>query len=379
MPRRAPLDADHVAFAAALDARLRGRGHVWSPYSVGEALALLAEGARGPARQELEQALGGDTAAQARVLAAAVDAGGADGPELAAATSLWLASGAAVDPGFERALAERTAASVRTADFARAPEAARAAANAEVADLTRGLIPELLQAGDITADTRALLVNALWVRLAWTAPFDPAATRPARFRAPADELRVPMMRRSGDMPYAEADGWAMVGLDGGHGLTLDLLLPPSGGSAGPAPLPEVDAGVLERLAAQSRTARVDLAVPRFRLSGRALLSGALKDLGVRTVFTPGADLSGIARLGGAESGRPFFVDEIVHEAVLTVDEKGAEGAAATAVVLRTLSAVTPPKAKAFTADRPFAFVLRRNGAILFLGTVESPDDPGPAR
>ncbi|WP_179828335.1 serpin family protein [Nocardiopsis aegyptia] len=56
-----------------------------------------------------------------------------------------------------------------------------------------------------------------------------------------------------------------------------------------------------------------------------------------------------------------------------VDERGAEGAAATAVAMPG----SAPRETAFTVtvDRPFLFVLRRRGAVLFLGRVTDPEDP----
>ncbi|WP_017593799.1 serpin family protein [Nocardiopsis potens] len=369
MRRRPPLHPDHLAFALALDAGLRGgESHVWSPYSVGEALGLVATGARGATRTELEGLLGRDLGAHLRTLEEAVAPDGAGGPELETATSLWAREDLRVDPGFERAVAARRSASVRTADFAGDPEGVRKAANAEVAEATHGLITDLLRAGDITTATQALLLNALWVRLLWTDPFDPAQTSPHPFRSPGGAVQAAMMHRQGRMPYAEAGGWAMVTLGSEHDLALDVLLPPEEGGA---PLPALTAEALSGLYSARSTEEVRLSLPRFEISSRAMLSGVLAATGVRTLFTSDADLSGIA-------DRRLLVDEVVHQALLRVDERGAEGAAATAVVMRTMSLVPPKPPRVFTADRPFAFVLRRRSAALFLGAITAPEDPGPA-
>ncbi|MDA2813474.1 serpin family protein [Nocardiopsis sp. RSe5-2] len=370
MGRRTPLHPDHLSFALTLDARLRGGSRVWSPFSVGEALGLVATGTRGRTRSELEALLGAGLTGHLDALAEALEPGGTGAPELESATSLWIREGLKVDPGFSARLAGRRASSVRTADFANDPEGVRKAANTEVGELTRGLIPELLQPGDVASSTQAMLLNALWVRLSWTVPFDPGATAPARFHAPGGPVDTPMMHRRGEMPLARSDGWAMATLVGGEGLYLDVLLPPErADDADTAPLPS--SAVLERLYASATPAQVRLALPRFEITGRSLLSSALSDAGAPTVFTGDSDLSGIV-------DRRLLIDEVVHQARLRVDEKGAEGAAATAVVMRTASLAPPPRPEEFIADRPFAFILRRNGAALFAGGITEPEDPGPA-
>jgi serpin B len=105
------------------------------------------------------------------------------------------------------------------------------------------------------------------------------------------------------------------------------------------------------------------------LRTRFELSDALKALGMRLPFVPGAaDLSGIA-------GRPgeLYIKAVTHEAYMRVDEAGTEAAAATgAVVVATAAPAQPPIV--FEVNRPFVFVLRdtTTGAIVFLGAVSKP-------
>ncbi|RCV49480.1 serpin family protein [Marinitenerispora sediminis] len=355
--------SDHLDYALRLHAELFAGGApglVWSPYSVATALGLVATGARGTTREELTGLLGADLPGHL----AALDDAVTDGPELATTTGLWVRGDLPVESAFEGELRGRPNAAVHPADFAGSPEGVRAEVNAEVAKLTRGMITGLLRPGDVSARTRALLVNALWVYLRWSTPFEPERTAPGPFRTPAGERQVPMMRRTGSVPYAAAKGWRMVTLAGEHDLALDVLLPdePTGGALTP--------DTLRRLYRAAKPAEVALALPRFELDWHAELSAPLGAAGVRTLFTDAADLSGV-------SAAPLRVDAVVHQARLRVDEKGAEGAAATAVVMR-LASFVPQRPVVFTVDRPFTFVLRRRSAILFLGAVTDPEDPGPA-
>ncbi|MBV2366602.1 serpin family protein [Streptomonospora nanhaiensis] len=356
------LRSDQVEFATRLTPALGAGGELaWSPLSVAGALGLLATGARGRTRQELAALLGPDLDTHL----AALDDAVTGAPELATLTSLWVRDDLPVRPEFTAAVKARPNAAVRTADFAADPEGVRRAANAEVSEVTRGLIAELLRSGDVNSATRALLVNALWVRVRWSKPFDPADTAPHDFRSPSGTRRVPMMRGRERRPYARAAGWRMVTVAAADDLALDVLLPEDESDRG---VPTTKA--LHALYRAAAPTDVDLALPRFEVRTRAALSGPLRACGAATVFTDDADLSGV-------SEHPLRVDEAVHEAVLRVDEKGAVGAAATAVVMRTVAAM-PSKPVRFVVDRPFAFILRRRGGLLFLGTVTAPTDPGRA-
>ncbi|WP_047869074.1 serpin family protein [Nocardiopsis sp. RV163] len=360
-PRR-----DHLEFAAALDRVLArpGESHVWSPHSVGTVLALLATGARERTLAELEALLGADVRGQLEELDAAVAA--EPGLELASLNGLYVPADLEVLPGFASLVRERAGAEVENADFEHDSEGVRSRVNARVAEVTRGLIEELLPIGSVHPGVRLLLVNALWVKLAWPDPFDPARTRDRAFHTPSGRRKAPTMHRSARLPHARARGWSMVSLEGGHGLTLDVLLPDER-SASPAP---VTADALADLYGHRSSQQVELALPRFRVETDASLLEPLSALGVRDLATAEARFDGI-------SPEPLRADEILHQSVLRVDEKGAEGAAATAVMMLRAAAVAPRPVQ-FTVDRPFVFVLRRGGAVLFLGRVTDPVDPGPA-
>jgi serine protease inhibitor len=76
---------------------------------------------------------------------------------------------------------------------------------------------------------------------------------------------------------------------------------------------------------------------------------------------------------GVVTREALYVSGVFHAAVLRVDERGVEGAAATAIVARTVAAVAAPRVEV-RVDRPF-FVLvthRQTGAVIFLAYVAEP-------
>jgi serpin B len=133
----------------------------------------------------------------------------------------------------------------------------------------------------------------------------------------------------------------------------------------------LDAERLAGLLEGASPTRVALSLPRFRVESRCALRGPLEALGLETAFRSGlADLSGFA----GEPGE-LFVDEVLHQAFVAVDEQGAEAAAATAVLTGVRSA--PAGAPVvFRADHPFLFAIRHaeTGQALFLGRVSDPTE-----
>ncbi|WP_017610510.1 serpin family protein [Nocardiopsis xinjiangensis] len=358
---------DHLAFAAALDRALTRpeRSHVWSPYSVATVLALLASGARERTREQLVSLVGEDLRGHLEALDEA--AAPEQGLELSALNGLYPRAGLPLRPGFGDLVHERVAAEIEAADFPGDAEGVRAGINDRVSRVTHGLVDELLPPGTVHPDVRFLLVNALWVTMVWTDPFEMDRTQQRPFHAPGGRREVATMHRSARLPHARAHGWSMVALEGRHELSLDLFLPDDESSTPPPLQPRV----LEALYGGRKQQQVELALPRFAVETDTSLLEPLDELGVREASSDRARFDGISEV-------PLKVDAMLHQSVLRVDEKGAEGAAATAAMM-VMSAAVPTRPVRFTVDRPFVFALRRRGALLFLGRVSDPVDPGPAR
>jgi len=371
------MTAPDLRFVLDLHDRLAGadrtRGFVWSPYSVASALGLAAAGARGGTRAEIAAAVpaAGDLAALATALAAAADldpgADGVPGARIAVANTLWADATLPVAPAYADAVRSWPGGAARTVDFRGAAEAARREVNADVERTTHGLITDLLGPELVRRDTRAILVNALWLRASWLQAFPDGGTEPAPFHAPGGTVEVPMMHVQRRLRYAARSGWRLVGVPAGSGVLADVLLPDAD-LAGAEPGLTADA--LADLLAAARPAEVALWLPRFRVEADAPLVQPLAGLGIRTLFTDAADLSGVT--GGAER---LKVSAAVHKAVLTVDESGLEGAAATALVMvRAAFLAPPPRPVQVRVDRPFLVLVRheRTGAVYFLARVTRP-------
>jgi serpin B len=351
----------HLDALVALHHELPAGGDLcWSPYSVAAALGLAAAGARGITRDQLAAALapGGELAELGRMLA---DSAALPEAEVAVANTLWMDRRLRFLDAYQQAVRELPGGALRTAAFRDDPEGARTEINDDVERTTRKLIQDLLGPGMITPETAAVIVNALYLKVAWLTPFEPAATAPAAFHAPSGTRPVPTMRQQESLRHATAGGWRMVTLPTPSRLVVDLLLPAEDGTP-------LTADLLVGLQQGGRPTKVDLWLPRFRVASSAILNDPLRRLGVTAAFrSDQADFTGIT------TEAQIFIDWVVHKAVLRADEQGFEGAAATAVVMRMVS-VDLSTPVPFHADRPFLVLVRQpsTGAVYFVARVTEP-------
>lgn len=361
----------HLAFTLAVQHALGGSGTAcWSPYSVASALGLAATGARGTTRAELATLLTGsadaDLTEHGTMLSDAATLGDHTGePVLGVANTLWHLPELDVEHAFLTELAGWPNAALHEAPFGDDPESARRSINADVADTTRGLIPNLLDRGAISPSTVAMLVNALYLKVGWRNRFPDSATQQRPFHQPSGDADVATMRLSKRLGYAASAGWQVVVLPAAGDVDAIVLLPDGDLAAAESTL---DADALAALLDTPAPRLLDLYLPKFRVRAKAKLQDALVGLGVGTMFSDDADFSGI-------STQQLAVDSVVHEAVLTIDEQGLEGAAATAMAIRAMAmhrdAATPIEVR---VDRPFLFLVRHreSGAVYFLARVTQP-------
>lgn len=371
------MEHAHLAFTLAVQRELAAGGTssaCWSPYSVASALGLAATGARGATRDELATLLvgspDGSLTEHGAMLGEAVKLtanGQGDPPILGVSNTLWARDGIQVRPEFTAELGGWPNGAVQSAAFATDPDGARRAINADVASTTRNLIPQLIGPGMIDPDTVATLVNALYLKVSWRHTFPVGQTGPAPFHGPSGAKPVATMRLQHSLGYVAADGWQVVVLPAGADVDAVVLLPDGELAAAEATL---TADTLAPLLAASVLQRLDLYLPRFRVRAKAEMEPALRALGVHTMYDPNrADFSGIADVAS------MYVSAVLHEAVLTIDEQGLEGAAATAIIARALSmSVDRSEPVVVRVDRPFLFLVRHraSGAVYFMARVLQP-------
>ena len=379
--------ASNNAFALDLFAAMcRWQGNlVFSPFSIGAALATTLPGARGETAAEIRRVLHLDGAADEALDVAATLLASVRDPEghvvLRVANRLFGDASYAFEAAYLDDAKAVFGAPLEALDFRHATDDSLRRINAWAAAETEGRIKDLVPPGGVGVDTRLVLANAIYFLGEWLTPFQERSTRPGPFHvAPAQKKSVPTMRQTDVFAYAATDGVQLLQMPyAGGALAMTLVLP--GKVDGLDALEHrlsvstFDAWVAALNSA--RRQRVVVALPRFEIDPpRSIpVSETLSSLGMRLAFDPKrADFTGIASPPRPEDR--LYIDEVFHKAFVKVDEKGTEAAAATAVALALKSGflIAPERLPEFRADHPFLFFLRavRSGVILFLGRVADP-------
>lgn len=356
-------------FACDLYGKLREqeKGNVFfSPYSAHSALAMTATGAKGATRDQMVKVLHLPADRDKSLVAGDVGRFYAHPRQdyaLSVANALWGQKGFPWRAEFLTVQKDRFGAGFQEADFQANPDAERQRINRWVEDQTRDRIKELILPNVVTRDTRMVLANAIYFKGQWLKQFDPKATQDAPFHlADGGTVSVPIMSAKLKCRHSSLEGLKVLELlyKGGE-LAMVVLLPDK-----PNGLPDLErqltADTFEKWLAKLHETEIQVSLPRFRFEQRFSLNDPLIALGMTDAFGP-ADFSGMA------TSSPGSITAVVHKAFVDVNEEGTEAAAATAVVVKEVSA-----SPSFRADHPFLFLVRdvKHGTILFMGRVMNP-------
>ncbi|XP_015791603.1 leukocyte elastase inhibitor [Tetranychus urticae] len=239
-------------------------------------------------------------------------------------------------------------------------------ANELVSWWTQGLIPNLLDSLDPL--TRLLLINVIYFKGVWSAPFNQALTNEQAVFRNFDQTKsiIPMMRSISSInyhcDYVNVQACVVEKLYSGGSISFLVITPTNGTDLKPLEA-ALGSQLMYELISQLQENTVELGLPRFSLSGSYDLLKPLEYLGMKAAFSPKkADLS---KMGNSKE---LFVKEAKHKTVLQVTEEGTLAAGATVAEIGTRK-----RSPRIIIDRPFIFLIRdlKTDAILFLGRVNS--------
>ena len=345
----------------------------FSPYSISTALAMTYAGARNNTAEQMAQTLN-FTLAPDRLHPAfasiqkqlnAVKKKG--NIQLSIANTLWPQKGYPFLQDYLALTEKYYGVSITPLDYKNAPEASRKEINTWVEKKTENKITELIQKGILDELTRLVLVNAIYFKGNWMQQFRKSRTADAPFwLSPGKSVQVPMMRQNKKFRYKETDNLQILELPYiGNDLSMTVLLPKKING-----LPELENNLTAENVNKWTNGLINMGLriflPKFKMTSQFKLKDTLKSMGMVDAFNDTkADFSG---MDGKKQW--LYIGAVIHKAFIDVNEEGSEAAAATAVVMKTRSAVRsePP---VFRADHPFVFLIRDNvsGSILFLGRV----------
>jgi serpin B len=352
-----------------------------SPYSLSHALGMTFAGARGETESQMAAVLHLTLPPDALHPASnaldheVVTSDEAEGATFAGADSLWPLSvqDDEILPEYLDLVRGYYGASVT-----RPPsdnEEARKAINAWVADSTEGRVEEVLPPEWASGKPAVMvLADAVSFSGRWTFAFPEQSTEEGLFTlADGSAVSTTFMSHNREFGYVEDETWQAVELPYGPkdarewgDYSMVCLLPKEAGLE--EAIPGLSTGGLkELLAGLSADDLVHVTMPRFVFDSELRFKEVCRSLGMTDAFDPGtADFSGMF---AARVASGICIDEIYQTATISVDERGTEAAAGSAVVM-----VKGLGQKKIVLDHPFLFLIqhRPTGAILFMGQVMNP-------
>jgi len=274
---------------------------------------------------------------------------------------------------------------VEGVDFTSEGQQVMKKANDWVASSTKGMIQEILDSPP-DSQTRAILLNAIYFKGKWKAPFDQKASFDApffnmtgnptqtRFMAAHDRTELyaeSVIGEKNDIPVHILD------LPYSSDCSMRLVVPKDReGDAGDQLKNSIQSKSLvtesqlkDLLSVKtSKKSDLNIILPVFKFEREYTMNGHLKALGITDILDPQkADFTGISPLATPGSGA-LYVSEVKHKAVVDVNEEGTEAAAVTGIMMRCLSFIPPTNIR---GDRPFLFFIRKGETVLFAGLYAS--------
>lgn len=236
--------------------------------------------------------------------------------------------------------------------------------NGWVKDETRGMIPVLISASDVPTDG-FILCNAIYFKGHWVTPFNVNATKDGSFTlADGKVVQTPLMHITDDFVYGQLPHAQFCTLPYHGDWVMDVILPDEGMMQ--TTITKLDGEQLNTIATKGYRTEVNLTLPKFEAKTHQSLLAILSKMGLSDATIFSKDFT-------AATDQPARISEIVHAAVIKVDEKGTEAAAASGVMGTTGSPV-PPKIVDFKVDRPFVLMIRHrpSGTVTFAGWIDDP-------
>jgi serpin B len=344
-----------------------------SPYSVSIVLQMLATGASGKTKTEIQQVLKTEDIPpwlldnQYEMLKSLQTESNVD---FNLANSIWFNKGFELKSAFVNTNEALFQAKLASVDF-QSPETADVI-NGWAKQNTKGKITDIVSF-PFPQPAQLLAANAIYFKGRWAEPFDKSLTQPREFYGlDGKTKRTPMMSQHEKIFYEDGDNFHAVELPyASDRLEMVLFLPATNSS--PQKLLADFAGrnqtnwpdnIVWHFASREGT----VIFPKFKMNYDITLNGPLKSLGMRQAFIEdAANFSGIA-------DSPLFVSEVLQKSFVSVDEEGTEAYAATVAWGLNGVEMKPPPPFEMIVDRPFLFLIADEAtqAILFIGIINDP-------
>ncbi len=345
----------------------RGEGNfVISPMNLYVALLLLYEGTGSETAKQVAEALHlppGSTACRAYgELVNKLPVGSEGDAKLLIANGVWLRKDFPFREGYVSRVEECFNATVKQFSSV---NGLSDEINSWVARRTNGMIRKLV--GELTRDTEAVLVSALYFKGVWVKEFEYMGK--LTFHAPSGDVEADFMKVTQELRVVKNGDYVAVEIPYRNTSIAMLIIMPENLKDFVENLTYPQLNSIIQAVMRAEPKEVEVIMPKFYVESKYSMVSTLKTLGIKDVFGSNADFSKMAHVGEGV----LRVSQVIHAAAINVTEKGTEASAATAVTI-VLTAVPSNPQETVRIDRPFLYLLidTSTGTILFAGETYNP-------
>lgn len=282
--------------------------------------------------------------------------------ELYSANNIWIKQNMDIKKRFAKNLKLYFNADIGKANFSNTEgiEKARKDINTWVEEKTKNNIKDFLAQGVLDESTVIVLVNAVYYHAQWKNRFEEKNTYQDIFHTIAgNEVKTDFMRSVLTIPYYKNNELEAVEIPYENNEASFIIVMPDDFEGFSKKL---DINYFNTIIRKLENKKVRITIPKFKEESEYELIEYFKNMGMNKLFSSQADLSGIS------INKDIRISNIIHKAVIDINESGTQASAATAVI-GSRSVAGSNDVVVFKANRPFFYFIKEKstGVLLFAG------------
>ncbi|MDI3486131.1 MAG: serpin [Methanolobus sp.] len=366
---------NEFAFEIYTDIKNTNKNVFFSPYSIFTAMAVCYEGAQESTKEQIGNAF--NYPSNNSILETSskelMDTVNSDESDMNTANALWVQEEFPLNKQFVLNTKTYFNANVTNLDFDES-EKSVSIINEWIKEKTNGKIDNVIDS--ISSNTPIIVTNTIHFKGEWVYEFDEKDNEEyAFYTSNGENPSVETMYNSQHYNYGENQNAQIIELPYHGNLSMYIILPKEKKMSNFETIFSNEEYNNLKSTMDSEHL-VNLWLPKFTFETKYDLSEPLFDMGIVDAFGPSANFSGIYNTNISSGNYSLFLGKIIHLAVIDVEEKSTEAAAAT---VTSFTGSPPPGTEQseiveFKADHPFMFLIEdnRNNCIVFMGKLEKP-------
>ncbi len=210
---------------------------------------------------------------------------------------------------------------------------------------------------DILKQNIMVLINTIYFHSKWQNPFNVSDTRLEQFGKSKTTVQM-MSQKDKNHRYYEDTQNQVLEMDYNDGLfCMGFVLPKNENQD-----PQCTDNQFNYYMTNLKSKKINLVkIPRFKTDSRYSISNLFKKYGLREIFET-LDLSMV------QANNNLYISDVIHAAIIEVDESGTKAAAATGIFIQD-NCMLKTEYISFVANHPFLYYIKYKpyNLVLFVG------------